>query len=260
MTKQSKDIASTGMSFFRGKVSESWIEDLRKESEISFKKHYEIQVKNKVEKPNRWLALNAIGDCNLYLKFAESLILEPEVEKFLTDYFEGSFILNSFSMLNAKRDDNNFSSKHHRDSKYFMNGMNLMINFLVFIDDFTEENGATHVLTQSHHKKEKPSEDYFFQNSTRAIGKAGDVLLIHSDIWHAAGTNLTDFPRRGIALTFTKQFMKQLVDIPRMIGESRLENLDQCMKRILGFESRVPANLDEWYQPLEFRYYLPEKN
>ena len=135
MTKQSKDIASTGMSFFRGKVSESWIEDLRKESEISFKKHYEIQVKNKVEKPNRWLALNAIGDCNLYLKFAESLILEPEVEKFLTDYFEGSFILNSFSMLNAKRDDNNFSSKHHRDSKYFMNGMNLMINFLVFIDD-----------------------------------------------------------------------------------------------------------------------------
>ena len=256
--KQIHDISATGMCFFREKVSKDWILDLRKESDISFLKHYEIQIKNNVENPNRWLALNAIGDANLYLKFVEHLVLDTEIEKFLTEFFEGSFILNSFSLLNAKCGDKNFSSRHHRDSKYFSNRMNLMINFLVFLDDFTEENGATHVLINSHHKKEKPTDDFFFQNAVRATGKTGDILLFHSDVWHAAGLNLTQMPRRGIALTFTKPFIKQLVDIPRMTGEECLEDLDQRMRKILGFTSRVPANLNEWYQPLASRFYSSE--
>jgi len=257
MRKLTEEICDSGIGYFRNKISNVWIDTLREKAEESFKRHYSIQIKNGMENPNRWLALNAIGDCNEYLKFAEILVFDYEIEQFLTEYFNGSFILNSFSILCAKAGDDNFSLKAHRDSREYMNSTNLMINFLVLLDEFTDRNGATYILPRSHHKKEKPSDEYFYKNCDRVLGTAGDVLAFHSDVWHAAGRNLTDHPRRAIAMTFTKPYMKQLVDIPRMIGENQY--LDPKMKKILGYTTRVPSNLDEWYQPIETRYYLTEK-
>jgi len=249
-------ISDTGVGFFRGKVSNFWIEVLRKKSLLSFESHYEIQIKNMIENPNKHFALNAIGDCEEYLKFVEYFIIDQEIEEFLNDYFESNFILNSFSILNSCIDDDNFSHRIHRDSREYMNQANLMLNFLILLDDFTHENGATHIMEYSHKKRGKPDDEKFFEQSSRALGKAGDVLVFHSDIWHAAGKNQVKTPRRAIAMTFTKPFMKQLVDIPRMIGESHLDNLDHKMRKILGFTTRVPTSLNEWYQPAENRYYL----
>jgi ectoine hydroxylase-related dioxygenase (phytanoyl-CoA dioxygenase family) len=36
-----------------------------------------------------------------------------------------------------------------------------MVNMLVMLDDFTVENGATYVLTGSHHAPERPQDEFF---------------------------------------------------------------------------------------------------
>jgi len=76
------------------------------------------------------------------------------------------------------------------------------MNIIVMLDDFTLDNGATHLLSRSHLKKDKPSDEEFFSQADRAVGKSGSIVLWDSNIWHAAGENKTDAPRRSLSLIY----------------------------------------------------------
>jgi ectoine hydroxylase-related dioxygenase (phytanoyl-CoA dioxygenase family) len=43
--------------------------------------------------------------------------------------------------------------------------------------------------------------------------------------------------------------MKQLLDYPRAIGYDKMDTFTHEMQQFLGYHSRVPASLNEWYQP-----------
>jgi ectoine hydroxylase-related dioxygenase (phytanoyl-CoA dioxygenase family) len=49
--------------------------------------------------------------------------------------------------------------------------------------------------------------------------------------------------------------MKQLLDYPRALGYNRVGEFEPTIQQLLGYHSRVPANLDEWYQPFSERMY-----
>jgi ectoine hydroxylase-related dioxygenase (phytanoyl-CoA dioxygenase family) len=130
-----------------------------------------------------------------------------------------------------------------------------MINVLVMLDPFTAENGATHLLEGSHLGREKPTDEVFFRDAVRAVGPAGTVVLFNSNLWHAAGENRNGEPRRALTLTLTPPYFKQQCDYPRMLGYNRAEKFSQHLRQILGYNSRVPADLEEWYRPPENRLY-----
>eukprot|EP01051_Picozoa_sp_SAG22_P012409 SAG22_NODE_1288_length_4868_cov_5.920109_3_plen_298_part_00 len=76
------------------------------------------------------------------------------------------------------------------------------------LEDFSAENGGTHVLPRSHLKHHKPGngpdttqeEDVaeFIADSIPATGEAGDVLVYIGQTWHTAGTNVLEQPRVAI--------------------------------------------------------------
>ena len=123
------------------------------------------------------------------------------------------------------------------------------------LDDFTLENGATYLLTGSHLKDERPTDEVFYSQSERAEGKAGDILFFNSNLWHAAGLNNSSKERRAITITFTKPFMKQQLDYPRAVGYENVELLSEPLQQVIGYFSRTPVNLTEWYQVPEKRFY-----
>jgi ectoine hydroxylase-related dioxygenase (phytanoyl-CoA dioxygenase family) len=127
------------------------------------------------------------------------------------------------------------------------------------LDDFTLDNGATYLLSGSHLKKDKPGDEEFFLQAHRAVGKSGSIVLWDSNIWHAAGENKTDAPRRSLSLIYSKPFMKQQFDYPRAVGYEDLDSLSDNFKQIVGYNARVPATLDEWYQPPEKRFYKKDQ-
>jgi ectoine hydroxylase-related dioxygenase (phytanoyl-CoA dioxygenase family) len=129
-----------------------------------------------------------------------------------------------------------------------------MAQLLVMLDEFTEENGATYMLGGSHRMKERPGDDAFFRDATRAVGPAGSIVLFDSNLWHAAGTNRSSRPRRALTIAFTRPFIKQQLDYPRAMGYER-DGLSPTLRQLLGYNARVPASLDEWYQPPEMRLY-----
>ena len=51
--------------------------------------------------------------------------------------------------------------------------------------------------------------------------------------------------------------MKQQLDYSRAIGFDNVEKLSTELQQLVGFYSRIPTNLDEWYQKPEQRFYRP---
>ena len=173
----------------------------------------------------------------------------------LTDFFGGPYILNTYGGVLNLPGRPSYVGKVHRDLRLFSGELPLMAQLLVMLDDFTEENGATYLLTRSHRLNEKPPDDLFFREAVRAISPAGSVLVFNSNLWHASGANRSKTPRRALTLAFTRPFIKQQLDYPRALGYDRAESFSPALRQLLGYNARVPSSLDEWYQPPERRLY-----
>ena len=186
-----------------------------------------------------------------FLEFLE----QPEHREPLERFFQGPYILNTFGGVLNLPHDVAYVGNVHRDLRTFSGDLHLMAQLLVMIDEFTEENGATYLLSGSHRFREKPSDDVFFKDAVRAVGAAGSIVMFNSNLWHAAGINRTTRPRRALTLAFTRPFIKQQLDYPRALGYDRREVLSPTLCQLLGYNARVPASLDEWYQTPEKRLY-----
>lgn len=157
-------------------------------------------------------------------------------------FFHSPFIIHAFTVLDNQY-GHNFSNEIHRDIRFYSADVPVMLNMLIYLDDFTEANGATWVLPGSHLLKYKPTEDYFNKNAIQAVGQAGDILIFNSNLWHRAGANTNGRQRRGIAITLSKSCIKQLLDLPRALGNIIKP---EPVLQLLGYHSRVPANMIEW--------------
>jgi hypothetical protein len=173
----------------------------------------------------------------------------------LTRFFSGAYVLNTFGGVLNRPLDVTYVGKVHRDLRTFCGDLNLMAQLLVMLDDFTEENGATYFLSGSHLRKDRPEDEEFFGRASRVVGRAGSVVFFNSNLWHAAGVNRSDAPRRALTIAFTKPFIKQQLDYPRALGYDRVETFSPTLRQLLGYNARVPASLEEWYQPPEKRLY-----
>ena len=183
---------------------------------------------------------------------------KPVIE-YLKSYFDGNYILNAYGgNLNLKKNFT-YASSVHRDVRTYTREIKFLLNIIVMLDDFTLDNGATYLLGGSHLKKEKPSDDEFFARAGRAVGKSGSIVFWDSNIWHAAGENKTDLPRRSLSLIYSKPFMKQQFDYPRSVGYENVETMSEEFRQIVGYNARVPATLEEWYQPPEKRFYKKDQ-
>jgi ectoine hydroxylase-related dioxygenase (phytanoyl-CoA dioxygenase family) len=81
------------------------------------------------------------------------------------------------------------------------------------------------------------------------------MIIFNANVWHSSAPNTTQNHRRAIPITVSRSFMKQLLDYPRAIGYNKMDNFSIELQQLLGYHSRVPASLNEWYQPEDKRFY-----
>lgn len=244
-----------GYTIIKSFFSDEFCCEINKSIEESYILYRKIQIENQVDNKidgtvHHLLATND----NIFLDLLYKLT-ERDIYTLIKEYFNGNFILNSYGGVKNIKSLPSYVSNIHRDIRFFSPEFPLMLNLLIMLDDFTIDNGATYLLPGSHLIKEKPINEIFYEKSHRAIGKRGDLLIFNSNLWHAAGINYTDLERRAITLTFTKPFMKQQFDYSRLLGYDRIEKLNLEIQQILGFFSRTPCSLNEWYQKPENRFY-----
>lgn len=118
------------------------------------------------------------------------------LDPLLQNFFSGNYVLNSYGGVINQRGSLAYVHNIHRDVRFTSDTRRFMLNVLVMLDDFTVENGATHLLSGSQNSSTPPDKLLFSNAASRATGLRGSILLFDSRIWHAAGTNITDQPRR----------------------------------------------------------------
>jgi len=114
-----------------------------------------------------------------------------------------------------------------------------MLGFILMVDEFTLENGATRFAGGSHLWAEVPSDrmrdckaDY--DGQVLACGPAGSMILFNGSIWHGHTANRTDTPRRSIQGYFVRRDARSGIDHGSRITADTLARLTPLARYLLA--------------------------
>ncbi len=232
-------------------IDRGLVDALRQELDAAYERHRMLQLRNGTADGTAGTVHHLPCERGAFLELLE----RDHGQGLLHDFFGGPYILNTYGGVLNRPGDASYVGRVHRDQRTFSGDFRMMAQLLIMLDDFTAENGATHVLPGSHRMPDAPSDELFFGTAVRATGVAGSIVMFDSNLWHAAGANRSSSPRRALTLAFTRPFVKQQLDYPRALGYETADSLSPALRQVLGYNARVPASLDEWYQPPEHRLY-----
>lgn len=143
----------------------------------------------------------------------------------------------------------------HVDSPRVIPGYHSSLVMTLALTDFTEETGATLHMCGTQEDEEPPTQEVFDAQAIPITRQAGDAVFFNPRVFHSSGVNNSNEIRTGIAMYACRSFMKQRLDYPRFVGEEILSQLGPRGRSFLGFDTRVPACVEDFYLPPEERLY-----
>ncbi|CAM3751017.1 phytanoyl-CoA dioxygenase family protein [Kibdelosporangium persicum] len=114
------------------------------------------------------------------------------------------------------------------------------------MSDFTERNGATWVVLDSHGSDAEPSWD----DAVQATMDKGDALVFRSDLVHAGGANETeDQPRRLFSLGYQVGWLRQVENTSLSVPPAVAAGLPPEVQDLLGYSPEMVLGLYEGGHP-----------
>lgn len=177
-----------------------------------------------------------------FIGVAANAALVPLVQRLLG---ENIVLLQQNGLFNRPQAAH-YQTNWHRDLSYqhWTSSEPLAINALLTLDDFTLENGATHVLPGSHLRAEFPSPGYVEKFEVPLVAPAGSFLVLDAMLFHRAGRNRSAGQRRAINHLIGRPFMAPQFDLSRMVDARHGD--DPFLNRYLGFRWAPCASVADW--------------
>ncbi len=119
-------------------------------------------------------------------------------------------------------------------------GPTVIINFLIALTDFREENGATRVIPASnrwpdYEDRGKP------EDTMPVIMNAGDAFVSNGQVSHGGGANVTtDQWRRALTVPLQPAYLTVEEPYPFLVDIELVRPLSHRAQKILGFRSLYP--------------------
>ncbi len=111
----------------------------------------------------------------------------------------------------------------------------VVANAMWAIDDFTMENGATHILSHSHRDAPEPPDRFDYSQTIRAVMPAGSVCLFVGSLFHAGGANHSDRPRIGIAMEYCGTWVRPQENHYLAVPKGTVRELPERLQELLGY-------------------------
>ncbi|MDZ7729581.1 MAG: phytanoyl-CoA dioxygenase family protein [Dehalococcoidia bacterium] len=127
----------------------------------------------------------------------------------------------------------------------------LVMNTMWPLDDFTAENGATHVVPGSHRWADRtPAED---EPTVRAVMPAGSLMFFIGTVFHAGGANQTQANRLGVILEYCAGWLRPQENHYLAVPKEIVRDLDPKLQSLLGYHihGNLLGNVDGRH-PLKF--------
>lgn len=240
-----------GWIIYENALTPDFINRINKDLASAYVYRRKIQEKNGISANMDGTLHHLLERDNFSIPFLEKMYCDKEIN----DFLDGNYILNGINAVIHRKQEHPYVCNMHRDVRTFMGDNKMLIQMIVTLDDFTLLNGATHFLSGSHITALKPNESFFYKNADRAVTPKGSIILFNSNLWHAAGENTRPEPRRALTLGFTRPCFKPQMDYPRFLGYEFVSKLNPELRQVIGYNARIPENLDEYYQPPHLRMY-----
>jgi ectoine hydroxylase-related dioxygenase (phytanoyl-CoA dioxygenase family) len=135
---------------------------------------------------------------------------------------------------------------YHRDLPYqhFVSSRPLSVSALFCIDPFLAETGATTVVPASHHVAAFPSDAAASAMETPIAAERGSFIVFDSMLFHKAGQNTSDLPRRAINQMYTIPLIAQQISLPDAL-QGRYAD-DPELAPLLGYPTSPPRSVNAW--------------
>ena len=114
-----------------------------------------------------------------------------------------------------------------------------MVGFILMVDEFRGDNGATRFIPGSHRWPTIPGglgddlrADY--DGQVLACGPAGSLIVYNGSVWHGHTANRSDEPRRSIQGAFIRRGAQSGVNLPARMRPETLARLGPLAKYLLA--------------------------
>jgi ectoine hydroxylase-related dioxygenase (phytanoyl-CoA dioxygenase family) len=114
-----------------------------------------------------------------------------------------------------------------------------MVGFIIMVDEFRHENGATRFVPGSHlwpgepgDMMADPTTDY--EGQVLACGAAGSIVIFNGSVWHGHAANRTGKPRRSIQAAYIRRGARASVDQAARIRPDTFERIGGLAKYVLS--------------------------
>lgn len=185
------------------------------------------------------------------------LLEDPRLQQLLAPLLGESWILYAFTSSSLPPGGSNYGNRIHVDSPRFVPGYTFNVGVMWALDDFTAENGATQFLSGSHHSGAVPDPEFFARNCVQVACAKGSIIAFNARVFHRAGENSTGEWRHALTMNACRAFMKQRFDWVRFVPAEISGALNAQARRIIGFDTRLPTSLEEFFLPEDQRLYKP---
>lgn len=232
----------------------SIIPNLISKKKCIFLKKKSLSIINRYKKLNKSLSSHnqVINSPFRYEKCFYQLIFNNKLDKLLKKLIDKNYVLINTNVINRKFDKDirikqrTIGDGWHTDSarigkKKLFSGMRYVT--VVLLDDFNEKNGCTYYVPKSHLKKQNPKRNKKYK-CKKLIGKAGDVVVFDSCLWHKGGVS-SNKDRVSLFTMYGPWWTKSYYNYEKMLGKLKLKKLNKNIRKLLHYNSTPPKNAEE---------------
>lgn len=121
----------------------------------------------------------------------------------------------------------------------------VVTNVMWAIDDFTLENGATHILPRSHRDAPVPEDRFDYSKTIRAVMPAGSACIFVGSLFHAGGANQSKERRLGVAMEYCATWLRPQENNYLSTPKSIARTLPDRIQELLGYNVHgILGNVD----------------
>jgi len=112
-----------------------------------------------------------------------------------------------------------------------------LLGFILMIDAFTDDNGATRFIPGSHHWSDPPNDSVLREHAGQlvsACGPAGALLVFNGSTWHGQGVNSSERSRRSLQGAFIPRTGRASTDFARRMSSETFARIGAAARDVLA--------------------------
>ena len=116
-----------------------------------------------------------------------------------------------------------------------------VVNAVIAAEEFTKENGATHIVPGSHKWHDRSVVQPPEVETVQVEMSPGSMLIWTGALWHGGGGNTTNSSRLAVDINFNLSFLRQQENQYIGVPREEVQKMPEQLRRLIGYQHGLSA-------------------